>query len=385
MTTETAVSATTAYTTLTAPPDATVRAAAADARSVPQRVELFRSAVSGHTDWLLLRLTDPDGVTGWGECSDAGPLGVVLERLGEISERPLDPREFTSRAVLGGLAQARADQAARRAGQPLWQYLGGTAARPVELYANLNRAAGGRAPAVLAARAAAALRAGFRAVKLAPFDSPGGDRLAHLGLARVGAVREAVGASAEVLVDCRRRLPLAELTRLLDVFARLRVGWLEEGAGIERPAELAALRAATAIPLAGGECASRPEQLAAVDGLLDVVTLDARLPGGPAAALALAAAARPARVSLHNPGGPVATLHNAHLATLLPAEPLEYGFGEVPWRAELLGGAERIDAGRLTLPEGPGLGAEPDLRHPSVTPLWHGSVELTESCRPSGY
>ncbi|MDH6134872.1 L-alanine-DL-glutamate epimerase-like enolase superfamily enzyme [Kitasatospora sp. MAA4] len=343
-----------------------------------QQVELYRCSVSLRTDWLLLRLTDSDGVTGWGECSDAGPVAAVLRQLDGWAEHPLDGGAFTRTTLLGGFQQARADQAARRAGLPLWQWLGGTcttSAPSVELYATLNRAPGGRAPAALAATAEAAVRSGFRMVKLSPFDSPGGDRLAHLGLARVRAVREAVGAGAELLVDCRERLPLSQLTRLLHAFAELRIGWLQGGVGIDRPEELAELRARTDIPLAGGEFAATVEELKAVAGLLDVVTPDVRHAGGPAAVLALAAAGS-ARVSLHNPAGPIATLHSAQLAVQLPAEPLEYAFGEVPWRGDLLGGAEQISGGRLTLPSGPGLGAEPDLRHPSVTPLWRGTVDL---------
>ena len=35
---------------------------------------------------------------------------------------------------------------------------------------------------------------------------------------------------------------------------------------------------------------------------------------------------------------------------------LEYAWGEVDWRAQLLDPPERIEAGYLILPEGPGLG-----------------------------
>ncbi|MCX4749467.1 hypothetical protein OG455_28820 [Kitasatospora sp. NBC_01287] len=345
--------------------------------------ELFRCAVSGRTDWLLLRLRDQDGVTGWGECSDAGPRAAVLRVLDGDGEVGV----FTRRTVRGAVRQALADLAARRAGVPLWRWLGGAGAahapESVPLYANLNRAPGGRAPAEVAATAVAAVRAGFTAVKLAPFDTPGGDRLAHLGLARVRAVRAAVGPDVRVLVDCHERLSLAELTPLLDPFAELGIGWLEDGVGSARPAELAELRHRTQLPLAGGEFAFDAAELAAVDGLLDYVLPDVKHAGGPAAVLALAAAAGAARVSLHNPAGPVATLHSAHLAALLPTEPLEFAFGEVDWRAALLGGAERISGGRLALPAGPGLGAEPDLDHPALLPVWRGTIEPTDSCCPT--
>ncbi|WP_329563653.1 enolase C-terminal domain-like protein [Kitasatospora sp. NBC_01266] len=370
-----------------------------------QYAELYRCAVSGRTDWLLLRLTDQDGVTGWGECSDAGPRAAVLRVLdgdGEVGA-------FTRRTVRGALAQALADQGARRAGLPLWRWLGGPDARPcgesfagpftgparggpigeqpvaVPLYADLDRAPGGRAPAELAATASAAVLAGFTAVELAPFDSVDGDRLAHLGLARVRAVRAAVGPDVRILVDCRERLSLAELSPLLDPFAELGVGRLADGVGIGRPAELAELRRRTQLPLAGAKFAAAPAELAAVDGLLDVLLPDVKHAGGPSAVLALAAAAGSARVSLHNPAGPVATLHSAHLAALLCAESLGFAFGGAAWRPELLTGAERPVDGRLVLPAGAGIGAEPDPRHRALQPLWHGTVAAADPCGPTGH
>ncbi|GAA1969370.1 enolase C-terminal domain-like protein [Kitasatospora viridis] len=339
-----------------------------------QHAELYHCAAGGHTDWLLLRLTDPDGVTGWGECSDAGPLAAVLRVLaGEAADAA------TCRAVRGAVRQALADQAARRAGQPLWQWLGAhRPPGPVELTALLRRTAH---PGTAAADAGAAVAAGFATVRIAPFDSPGGDRLGHLGLARVRAVRAAVGASVRLLVDCHQRLPLGELTPLLAPLARLGVDRLEDGASLARPAELAELRRRTALPLAARADSAGPGQLARAAGLVDLLLVDARRAGGPAAVLELAASG--ARVGLRNPSGPIATLHSAHLAAALPGEPLEYPFGEVAAerRAGLLRAGERISGGQLLLPAGPGLGDEPDLRHPAVVPLWRGA--LTEpGCPP---
>ncbi|MFE9428001.1 enolase C-terminal domain-like protein [Kitasatospora sp. NPDC006697] len=343
--------------------------------TLTQHAELYRSAVGGRTEWLLLKLTDADGVTGWGECSDAGPLPAVLRALDNGDADP-----FTCRTVRGAIRQAQADQAARRAGQPLWQWLGGRELPgPVPLTALLDRAARAgadhRAPATAARAAAQAVEAGFRSLRFAPFDSAGGDRLAHLGLARVAAVQAAAAGAAELLVDCHRRLPLRELTGLLEPFARLGVARLEDGVRADRPAELAELRRRTAIPLAVRRFTARPGELAAAAGLLDLVLTDVKHAGGPAAVLELAAgAAGPVpRVALRNPAGPVATLHSAHLAAVLPgAEPLEYAFGEVPWRASLLRAGERVADGRLAIPAGPGLGDEPDPRHPSLVPVWRG-------------
>ena len=390
-TTPTAAATTTAATAAAAT-TATTTPVAATVGARVQRAELHHVAVSGRTDWLLLRITDSDGVSGWGECSDAGPLTAVLRELRELAawgQQAPDVGEFTRRTIAGAIEQAELDQAARRAGRPLRDVLaeagaslggagapaGAVPADSVELYADLNRAPGGRAPAEVAATALAAVRAGFRTVKLAPFDTPGGDRLGYLGLARVQAVREAVGDDVTILVDCHERLSLEDLTPLLEPFAELGIGWLEDGVGIDRPADLARLRGLTGLTLAGGGLAHRIEQVEAAAGLLDVLLPDVKHAGGPLAALALARATD-ARISPRNSSGPVATLHSAHLAAAIGAGPLAYAFGEVPWRAAVTGGREQIRDGRLILPAGPGLGGEPDLRHPEVVKVWSDVIDL---------
>jgi galactonate dehydratase len=68
--------------------------------------------------------------------------------------------------------------------------------------------------------------------------------------------------------------------------------------------------------------------------------------------------ARGVRVSPHSPTGPVCQLGSAHACAVMNDPlPLEYAWGEVPWRAEMLLPSERIRDGALHLPSKPGLGA----------------------------
>ena len=78
--------------------------------------------------------------------------------------------------------------------------------------------------------------------------------------------------------------------------------------------------------------------------------------------IAILAQARGVAVSLHNPSGPVGTLGSAHVSAACDAEVLEYQWGDVAWRRELLAPGERIEDGALVLPSGPGLGAAVDER-----------------------
>ncbi|WP_406145183.1 enolase C-terminal domain-like protein [Streptomyces sp. NBC_01012] len=60
-------------------------------------------------------------------------------------------------------------------------------------------------------------------------------------------------------------------------------------------------------------------------------------------------------------GGPVPTAISAHLCAGLPhLARLEYAWGEVPRRHELLAVHERFEDGKLVVPEGPGFGIRLD-------------------------
>jgi L-alanine-DL-glutamate epimerase-like enolase superfamily enzyme len=74
-------------------------------------------------------------------------------------------------------------------------------------------------------------------------------------------------------------------------------------------------------------------------GVWAVIMPDVKHCGGIAAMLHIGAAAygRSVAVSPHNPSGPVACVASAHAVACLPhARALEYAWGEVPWRADII-------------------------------------------------
>jgi len=85
-------------------------------------------------------------------------------------------------------------------------------------------------------------------------------------------------------------------------------------------------------------------------------------------------------VAPHNPSGPVATVASAHITSVIPNFLiLEYAWGEVDWRSNLLDPVEPITDGYLTLSESPGLGyrLNPDtVAEHSV--IQAGSVDSTK-------
>ncbi|MFF4343716.1 enolase C-terminal domain-like protein [Kitasatospora sp. NPDC001540] len=362
------------------------------------RLSLHRARVSARTTWWVAALHDADGRTGLGECSDAGPgarrvwarAGALLragagvpELAGHLDE-DAGP-DLARHTVLGALESALADLRARRAGQPLWQALGGAEARPVHRYANINRALRTRTPQEFAEVARAAEAAGYRAVKCAPFDGlPPGDRL-RKGLVRARAVRRALRPATELMVDAHLLLDVEQVLRAAPALAALDLRWLEDAVPLDDPDALAAVHAAGIAPLAGGEFATGPEQVRAAlhSGHLAWLLPDVKHSGGlgPARRLAEAARAAGARVSLHNPAGPVATAAGLHLAAALGPDTgaetgaetgteIEFAFGEARWRGTSVVPAEPAGATAwLTPPPGPGLGLDLTARHWRPVPL----------------
>ena len=92
---------------------------------------------------------------------------------------------------------------------------------------------------------------------------------------------------------------------------------------------------------------------------VDVLMPDVKHAGGLQETKNIAEAARASGLLIapHNPSGPVASVASGQVsATLRNFYFLEYAWGEVDWRAQLLEPAERIEAGHLIINDEPGLG-----------------------------
>ena len=94
---------------------------------------------------------------------------------------------------------------------------------------------------------------------------------------------------------------------------------------------------------------------------VDVVMPDVKHCGGLQEARRIAALAElyDIAVSPHNPSGPVATAASVQLCAGMPNfDVLEYQWGEVAWRGELVDPPERFQNGQIAVTDRPGLGIE---------------------------
>lgn len=356
-------------------------------------VEFSKVRVNAQTTWFYAEFVDDEGVVGLAECG-VGPKSeevltiisdlinrlagkslkddVAAVELAAVKMSELQPLTSTSIAV-SAVRSAVAVLQATHMNVSLAEALGGTLRNSVELYANINRALLGRdrSPKSFANQAELAVCRGFRTVKCAPFDEV--DRIvsdeavaqaAKVGIARVAAVRTAIGPDVGLLVDCHTRLGLHTALPVAEELAKLDVGWFEEP--LDRTAShehMAAITKQVPMPVAGGESGYG---IGFFKDLVDsssvqIIMPDVMLCGGVSEAhrSALLAEKQGVGVSLHSPSGPVALLSSAHVTSAFNGVmALEHAVNEAPWRHELLDPPERIEGGRLWFPGGAGLGVK---------------------------
>jgi len=358
-------------------------------------LRLVEVAASPRGNWLFVLVDTDAGLSGLGEASQSGNdrlVGVALEQLGEqlVGQDPTQPEvlwEAMGRghgAFSGGsgrvgatavsaVDQALWDLAGKALGVPVWRLLGGRRRDRVRLYANLNRGTADRTPDGFSRAATAAVEAGFRAVKCTPFDEvnyrhfdrDGVEADVDRGVARLAAARRAVGPDIELLVDCHCRFDLALTFRIADKVRDLNLFWFEEPVPRDQVDALCQISATSGLTIAGGEA------LFGRRGFWDYITRqavhivmpDVKHAGGITECRRIAALAETAQIPVapHSPAGPVSTMAGVHLAaTIQNFLILEYAFGEVPWRGELIRPAERVVDGYVEVPDTPGLGIELD-------------------------
>jgi galactonate dehydratase len=349
--------------------------------------------ITHKTCWSFIRLHTHDGLVGEGEATLTGQEDALLaaaDRLVPLALRgtatglPSDfavqnaPANIQDASIVSALDQALWSLHAQRLGQSLAQVLGVRRSQ-VPVYANINRRTELRTPEGFASSARAALGAGYTAFKLAPFDevsttacSQGqGSRAMRSGLARVAAVREAVGPGARVMVDCHWRFDEATAFQLNEAAARLGVYWIECPIPevLENIPALARLRhQANALDMlqAGLETGIGWDSFRPYceSGAYDVVMPDIKYAGGihQMQAISTGSASLGIQVSPHNPSGPIC--HAASLqvsATLNTFDMLEQQFDESPLFDVLVRAPfAPVAGGQTVLPPGSGLGAALD-------------------------
>ena len=357
-----------------------------------ERARFAEVVASEETTWTFVEVYDGDGLCAVAEitcgANTAEAVRLTAELAGRLNGREIEG-ESAVEGMLGlavsdmqasmplatavsGLRTAVSELRARRRGITLTEELGGEPQESILLYANINRhlLTRDRSPASFGKAAEYAVSQGFGILKCAPFDGVGPPEtketvldVARMGIERVAAVRSAVGDDITVLVDCHSRFERHTAALVAEQLAKSNIGWFEEPVEPTKDAEgLAAIAREVSMITAGGESGYGREFFRSVveNGALNVVMPDVKYCGGLAEARAsgLAAMAAGGDVSLHSPSGPVSLIGGGHATAAMPgAIHLEHAVYEADWRAEVVLPYERVEGGRLWMPDGAGLGA----------------------------
>lgn len=355
-------------------------------RMTVQAVETFVIKVNARGNWLLVRLTTNEGLTGLGEASHGAPDAATLKFIAAFFQRLKGHSIFetewlraafaqdaangghSAACALSALEQCMWDIQGQALGVPVCNLFGGALRTRIRNYANINRSSDPRTPAGFAAMAQRAIDAGFDAVKLAPWDDMPADlsdavtveAVTRLGIDRAAAVRKVLGPDRDLLLDAHSKFDPDRGLKLIDRVEFLRLFWLEEVTGVPG---LPAIRKAQThrMPSAGGEnvfgLLGFQQYIQA--GSVDIQMPDVKYCGGmlELKKIATLAEANGLLVSPHGPAGPVGNMAAAHVCAGMPNfHILEHSFGEVPWRAELIDPPEQLDKGHMVLSSKPGLG-----------------------------
>lgn len=322
-------------------------------------------------DVLLVRVDTDAGISGWGEAFGYNVIPatrvVIDEMLSPIvvGRDPLTPEALMAELqqklhifgrggpviyALSGLDIALWDIVGKAAGQPLHRLLGGSAHARLACYASLIRYG---EPAIVAANVKRALADGFRAIKLHEITLPA-----------IRAAREAAGPEPRIMLDVNCPWSLQEALAIAPALAEVNPFWLEEPVWPPEDVDaLAEVRDRTGLPVAAGENAATLAQFRQMfaAGAVDIVQPSPAKMGGVSElrkVFTLAAAHNVTVVPHSFYDGP-AFLATLHVAAVFQREPF------IEWRyfdleAPLYGAAGRPADGSIAVPQGPGLGMDPD-------------------------
>ena len=344
-----------------------------------------------HRGVCLVRVTDDDGRTGWGECTTYWPEAAVAAAvIIEASRGDLvgaDPvrnasvmrtlRERTwwygtggvgiAGFALSGLDVALWDLKGKVLERSVVDLLGGPAKD--ELPAIASSHAMSSDVGEMAEEIAGWLSTGLRGVKV------GFGKLGHANLGFehrrdvefMRAVREAIGPDRRIMIDCgvRNRWTVPEAVKRVRAFEEYDLDWIEEPLGADDPEGYAQLRAATQTMIAYGEREWSPAGVERIvlTGAVDVVGLDPGRVGG-ITGFALSCDLLEVHRRQGNAHAWSTAIDTAASLALSWAKPVCRQLEEQPFKgplqADLIGGAIVHQNGLMALPQGHGLGIEVD-------------------------
>jgi L-alanine-DL-glutamate epimerase-like enolase superfamily enzyme len=321
-------------------------------------------------DTLMVRIDTDEGVCGWGEafghriwpatraaidtligpqCIGRDPAAIG-ELVGDL-QRNLHGvgRNGPAMYALSAIDIALWDIAGKAAGLPLYRLLGGALQRDLPAYASLLRYGD---PAAVARSTEEALARGYRQIKVH-----------EIGEEQIRAAREAAGPDVALMVDCNCPWTVEQAVGMARRLAPYDLHWLEEPVWPpENHAGLNEVRRRGEIAVAAGENAMIADFKSMFEaGAISYAQPSVTKVGGVSEMRKVVALAESFGVavvphSAYFGPGLMASLHL--IAALTPEAPVERFFCD--FDVNPYHDAINPQNGRIPIPQGPGLGVEPD-------------------------
>ena len=330
---------------------------------------------------MILKMFTDAGIIGYGEPMNYEHWRIVAQAVDDMAEYLIgkDPlqiedhwqamyRSSYSRnmpvlvGALSGIEMAMWDVFGKVVGLPVWKLLGGSVRNRIRVYTGI----GGTTPDECAERGKKAVAAGFRAVKMGASPQPvrfvDTPKVIDAMIARVAAVREAVGDEVDIAVDLHRRLSPTMAAILVKALEPFRLLFAEEPCHPENNEPLLALSQSTTVPIATGErhltrwgfreiieremCAILQPDIRHCGGILELKKISAM------------AEIHNIAIAPHNAAGPIGVAASVHVMATVPNLLICEGGhqrGEGLFSTPLV-----LKDGFIELPTTPGLGVDMD-------------------------
>ncbi len=214
------------------------------------------------------------------------------------------------------------------------------------------------------------LEQNITAMKIWPFDqfadATDGQHItpweSEEGLKPFRQVREAVGMEMEIAVEMHSRWNLQSAIRIVEALEEIRPMWIEDPITMDNPEALAELARHTSVPVTASETLSTRFAFRQLleQGAARIIMLDPGWAGGLSESRRIAALAetyhRP--VAPHDCTGPVVYTAGTHLCLATPNAMIQEGVRAYygGWYQDVTTNLPPVADGRVTAPDGPGLG-----------------------------
>lgn len=340
--------------------------------------------------WVFVKVSTDEGIEGWGEC--LGDKAFVVAEAVRSYEHALigqDPFRITHHwqslyrgafwrggpilcAAISGLEMALWDILGKALNVPVWQLLGGAVRDRIRMYSRPH----GATPEQLAKSAKDVVARGYTAMKFCPFEKVhvlDHYQLVEEAAARVQAVREAVGNGIDILLDFHGRVSPAMAVLMEEAMRPYHPLFIEEPVLPENVDALARVAAQCKTPIATGERLFTRWGFREVleKGAAAVLQPDPCICGGIWETRQIGSMAEVyyAALAPHNPYGPLNLAASLQVDACTPNFLVQEFVDPIGLGAGVLKQPFIVENGYIAVPQGPGLGVEPDEEWLRMHPL----------------